>query len=174
MDFVTLIHAQRRLCSVTSTLGQAVAWLTLVMVLLTSCVVLLRYGFNIGSVALQESIVYLHGIVFLLAMAYTADSDQHVRVDIFYRGFAPRTQAWINCLGSLVFLLPFAIYLLWVTWPFFLNAWHIKETSAEAAGLPFVYVLKGLLPLAAASLVLQAVGQILGQLGRLVTGDFEQ
>ncbi|MDN3637962.1 TRAP transporter small permease subunit [Simiduia curdlanivorans] len=173
MDFATLIQTQRRLCAITSALGRAVAWLTLLMVLLTSCVVLLRYGFNIGSVALQESVTYLHGIVFLLALAYTADTDQHVRVDIFYRRFSPRTQAWVNCLGSLVFLLPFAVYLLWVTWPFFVNAWHIRETSAEAAGLPFVYLLKGLLPLAAASLVLQAIGQVLGQLGHLVTGEFE-
>ena len=172
MDFSLLIIAQRGISKLTTTIGRAVGWLTLGMVILTCCVVLLRYGFNLGSVALQESIVYLHGLVFLLALAYTADADQHVRVDIFYRGFKPRTQAWVNCLGSLVFLLPFSVYLLWATWPFFLNAWAINEASAEAGGLPYVYVLKGLLPLAAASLVLHACGQVFGNLGRLITKEF--
>lgn len=174
MDFSHLIKAQQGISKITICLGRSVAWLTLAMVVLTCCVVLLRYGFNIGSVALQESIVYLHGIVFLLALAYTADTDQHVRVDIFYRRFRPETQAWINCLGSLVFLLPFSVYLLWVTWPFFLNAWSIKEASAEAGGLPYVYVLKGLLPLAAVSLVLHACAQVLGNLGRLITKEYAQ
>lgn len=172
MVYKAFVRTQITLQSCTSRLGQTVAWLTLAMVLLTCLVVLLRYGFNLGSVALQESIIYLHGIVFLLALAYTADVDQHVRVDIFYRHFSERTQAWVNCVGSIVFLLPFSVFMVWVTWPFFVSAWTIKETSAEAAGLPYVYLLKGLLPLAALSLVFQAIGQVLGNLGRLVNQDF--
>lgn len=166
-----LLAIQAGLSAITSALGRAVAWLTLLLVLVTCTVVLLRYGFQWSSMALQEAIVYLHCIVFLLALAWTADTNQHVRVDIIYRRFNPRQQAWVNCLGSLVFLLPFSLFLLWVTWPFFVAAWTIKEASAEAAGLPWVYWLKGLLPLAAASLVLQALGQVTGNLGRLLAGE---
>lgn len=164
-----LLALQSTIMAVTTTLGRAVAWLTIALVLVTCTVVLLRYGFQWSHMALQEAIVYLHCIVFLLALAWTADADQHVRVDIFYRRFSPRQQAWVNCLGSLLFLLPFSLFLLWVTWPFFQSAWAIKEASAEAGGLPWVYWLKGLLPLAAASLVLQAIGQVVGNLGRLLT-----
>lgn len=155
----------------TSGLGRWVSWATLAMVLLTCAVVALRYGFDSGTVALQETIVYLHCILFLLALAYTADVDQQVRVDIFYRRMGARQQAWVNCLGSLVFLLPFALYLMWTSWPWFLQAWTIREASPEPGGLPWVYWLKGLLPLAALSLVLQAVGQVLGNLGRLLETD---
>ncbi|UTA47966.1 TRAP transporter small permease subunit [Simiduia sp. 21SJ11W-1] len=163
-----LIGLQNTLQAVTRRVGLWVSWLTLAMVLITCLIVLLRYGFNLGSVALQEGLVYLHAAVFLLAQAYTADEDQQVRVDIFYRRFSPKGQAWVNCLGALVFLLPFACLLLWVTWPFFTNALAIREGSGEAGGLPYVYLLKGLLPVAAASLVLLAIGQVMGNLGRLV------
>ncbi|MBB3169847.1 TRAP transporter small permease subunit [Simiduia aestuariiviva] len=163
-----LIALQFALQSGTRRLGRWVAWLTLAMVLITCLIVLLRYGFNVGSVALQEGLIYLHATVFLLALAYTADEDQQVRVDIFYRRFSPTAQAWINCLGALLFLLPFACLMFWVTWPFFTNALAIREGSGEAGGLPFVYLLKGLLPLSALSLIILAIGQVAGNLGRLM------
>lgn len=168
MTHSRLLALQSLITQLTSSLGRGVAWLTLLLVLITCTVVLLRYGFQWNSLALQEAMIYLHCLVFLLALAWTADIDQHVRVDIFYRNFSPRQQAWVNCLGSLVFLLPVSLFLLWVTWPFFLAAWQIKEASAEAGGLPWVYWLKGLLPLASASLALQAFGQVVGNLGRLL------
>lgn len=155
----------------TTGLGRLVSWVTLAMVLLTCLVVALRYGFDSGTMALQELVIYLHCTLFLLALAYTADVDQQVRVDIFYRRMNPVQKAWVNCLGSLVFLLPFAIYLLWVTWPWFIQAWTIREASPEAGGLPWVYWLKGLLPLAALALLLQALGQVLGNLARLLEPD---
>lgn len=163
-----LVAWQQFLQALTSWLGRTVAWLTLAMVLVTCVIVALRYGFNLGSIGLQEGLVYLHASVFLLALAYTADEDQQVRVDIFYRHFSPLTKAWINCLGALICLLPFACLMLWATWPFFLNAWAIREGSGEAGGLPFVYLLKGLLPLAALCLILLAVGQVVGNLGRIL------
>lgn len=163
-----LLGAQAAIQALTRRLGLWISWLTLAMVLITCLIVLLRYGFSVGSVALQEGLIYLHAGVFLLALAYTADEDQQVRVDIFYRRFSPRGQAWVNCLGALVFLLPFACLMLWVTWPFFTSALAIREGSGEAGGLPYVYLLKGLLPLSALSLVLLAIGQVLGNLGRLL------
>ena len=163
-----LLAIQAAIQTTTIYLGRMVAWLTLAMVLVTCLIVLLRYGFSLGNIALQESLVYLHAVVFLLALAYTADDDQHVRVDIFYRRFSPLTKAWVNCLGSLVFLLPFACVMFWVTWPFFTSAWAIRESSGEAGGLPYVYLLNGLLPLAAIGLILLAIGQALGNLGQIL------
>ncbi|HJL53329.1 MAG TPA: TRAP transporter small permease subunit, partial [Arenicellales bacterium] len=84
--------------------GRCVAWLTIAMMLITCLVVFLRYLLNTGSIALQESVTYLHGIVFLLGIAYTLKQKAHVRVDIIYQRLAPRTKAWLDLLGTLFFL----------------------------------------------------------------------
>jgi TRAP-type mannitol/chloroaromatic compound transport system permease small subunit len=102
---VSLIHAIDRF---TSASGRLLAWCALAMALATSVVVLLRYGFSTGAIALQESITYLHGSLFMLGVAYALRSGAHVRVDIFYRDFSPRQRAWVNALGGIVFLLPCA------------------------------------------------------------------
>ena len=148
--------------------GRSLAWLTLAMMLITCLVVLLRYGFGWGSIALQESVNYLHATVLMLGAAFTLGRDKHVRVDIFYRRFNARQQAWVNALGSLVFLLPLCGFLVWVSWDFVANAWKIRETSPQAGGIPGVYLLKTLIPLFAITLALQGLADILRSLLVLV------
>ncbi len=125
--------------------GQGASWLILLMVLVTFVVVLLRYGFNLGWVWLQESVTYLHAAVFMLAAAWTWQDDGHVRVDIFYRGRSPRRQAWVNLLGTLLFLVPVCIYLLVIGWDYVAASWSLMEGSRQAGGLPLVYLLKSLI-----------------------------
>ncbi|MYM63808.1 TRAP transporter small permease subunit [Pseudomaricurvus sp. HS19] len=141
--------------------GRWIALLTLLMMLLTCVIVVLRYGFSLGSIALQESVGYLHSAVFLLAMASTLQRDGHVRVDIFYRRFSRAKQAWVNALGSLLFLLPVAGFLLFSSWNYVADAWAVREGSSSAGGLPLVYLLKSLIPLTAVLLALQAIGEVL-------------
>ena len=141
--------------------GRLVAWLTLVMMVLTCTVVVLRYGFSIGSIALQESIGYLHAAVFLLSAAYTLQQDGHVRVDIFYREFTAQSRAWVNVIGSIVFLLPVSVFILLYSWDFVVNAWQIREGSPNADGLPFIYILKSIIPVAAILLALQGLAEVL-------------
>lgn len=148
--------------------GRAIAWLTLAMMVITCIVVLLRYGFGIGSIALQESVTYLHALVFLLGAAYTFERDGHVRVDIFYRRFTPRQQAWVNALGSLLFLLPLSLFLFFISLDFVANSWEIKEISGEPGGIPAVYLLKSLIPLMALTLALQGLADLLRSLLILV------
>jgi TRAP-type mannitol/chloroaromatic compound transport system permease small subunit len=150
--------------------GRVVAWLTFFMVAITLVVVILRYGFSTGSIILQESITYLHACVFLLAAAYTLKHDAHGRVDIFYRGFSIRQQAWVNAVGSIVFLLPLCGFILFVSWDFAANAWNIFEGSNNANGIPAVYLLKSLIPLMASFLILQGVSEILKSLLVLTEG----
>lgn len=126
-------------------IGQGASWLILLMVLITFVVVLLRYGFNLGWVWLQESVTYLHAAVFMLAAAWTWQEDGHVRVDIFYRGRSPRHQAWVNLLGTLLFLVPVCVYLLLIGWDYVAASWSLKEGSRQAGGLPLVYLLKSLI-----------------------------
>ncbi len=137
--------------------GKTVAWLTLVMVLLTFTIVILRYGFNLGWIWLQESLTYLHVSVFSIAIAWTLQLDGHVRVDIFYASTPPRRRALVDLLGSLLLLIPFCIFLLIISWPYVANSWRLLEQSREAGGLPLVFLLKSLILVMPTLLLCQAV-----------------
>jgi TRAP-type mannitol/chloroaromatic compound transport system permease small subunit len=137
--------------------GKSVAWLTLVMVLLTFTIVVLRYGFNLGWIWLQESLTYLHVAVFSIVTAWALQLDGHVRVDIFYARMTGRNRARVNLLGSLLFLVPFCVFILIIAWPYVANSWKLLESSREAGGLPLVFLLKSLIMVMPALLLCQAV-----------------
>lgn len=137
--------------------GKAVAWLTLVMVLLTFGIVVMRYGFSLGWIWLQESVTYFHAVVFMVAAAWTLQDDGHVRVDIFYRDQPERRKALINLAGAIVFVLPFCVFLFLIGWDYVANSWKLLEKSREAGGLPLVYLLKTLILVLPALLLCQAV-----------------
>lgn len=142
--------------ALTDWIGRAVSWLTLLMVLLTFGIVILRYGMNQGWIWLQESVTYLHALVFMTAAAWTFQTDDHVRVDIFYRGRSSRHQAWVNLLGTLIFLVPFSLFLIVIGWDYVAASWAIKEGSREAGGLPLVYLLKSLILVMPALFLIQS------------------
>ncbi len=141
--------------------GRAVSWLTLAMVLLTFLVVVLRYVFSLGWIAMQEAVVYLHAAVFMLGAAYTLRHDAHVRVDVLYRRLGPRGRAAVDLAGSLLLLAPTCLYVLWSSWDYVAASWALREGSREAGGLPWVYWLKTLIPAAAVLLLLQGAAQAL-------------
>jgi TRAP-type mannitol/chloroaromatic compound transport system permease small subunit len=141
--------------------GRVLSWLTLATVLVTFLVVLLRYGFETGSIALQESVTYLHAAVFMLGAAYTLKHDAHVRVDIFYQRLGGRGRAWINLAGGLLLLLPVCVFILAGSLEYVASAWSVLEGSPEAGGLDAVYLLKTLIPLMALLLMLQGIAQCL-------------
>ncbi len=147
--------------SFTDRCGRLLAWLTLAMALVTALIVVLRYGFNTGSILAQEAVVYMHGCLFMLGAAYTLKSDAHVRVDIFYRNFSPRGRAWVNSLGGIVFLLPLCVFILVSSWSYVAESWAIRESSPEPGGIPAVFLLKSLMPLLAANLFLQGLAETL-------------
>ena len=138
-------------------IGKLVAWLVLAMVFTTFLVVLLRYGFNFGRIALQELITYMHALVFMLAGAYTLKHNEHVRVDIFYNTMSIKNKAKVDLLGTLLLLLPFAGFIVWISFDYVITSWQLLEGSREAGGLPFVYILKTAIPVMATLLFLQAV-----------------
>jgi len=140
-------------------IGRAVMWLSLLLVLMQFGVVLMRYAFGIGSIWLSESILYAHAALFLLAAAWTLQQDGHVRVDIFYANAAPRTKAIVDLCGSIIFLLPFMAVIIFFSLPYAARSWAILERSRETSGLPFVYLLKTLIPLFALLMALQGLSQ---------------
>ncbi|WKD49751.1 TRAP transporter small permease subunit [Microbulbifer spongiae] len=163
-----LLRGARVLEALSRRTGHLLAWFTLAMALLQSGIVVLRRFFDSGSVALQESVVYLHGAVFMLGLAYALQTDAHVRVDVFYRQMRPRSRAWVNAIGYLVFLLPLCGFLLVSSWQFVLNSWWVFEDSANAGGLPGVFLLKSLIPLAAITLSLAGAAQFIRALIQLM------
>lgn len=123
-------------------IGRGVAWLTLLMVMITFVVVILRYVYAVGWVWLQESYVWLHGVVFMVGAGYTLLHNGHVRVDIFYRPNSLRYKAVIDLLGSFLLLLPMVAVVSFVSYDFVVDSWSRFEESREAGGLPGLFLLK--------------------------------
>jgi len=146
---------------VTAAVGRAAVWCCLYAVLAEFAVVLMRYALGVGSIKLQESVLYAHAGLFMMAAAWTLQVGGHVRVDVFYASARPRTRAFVDLLGALLFLLPFAAVLAALSLPYVERAWSILERSREASGLPFVYLLKTLIPIFALLIGLQGVAQAL-------------
>lgn len=146
--------------------GQLTAWLTLLMVIVTFVVVVMRYLFDAGLIWMQESVVWMHAFVFMIGAAYTLQRDEHVRVDIFYREMNSRGRAWIDLLGVLIFLLPLCIFLALKAWDFVAFSWVLAETSRESGGLPYplLPMLKTVLILMPAAVGLQGVSLALKSL----------
>lgn len=151
--------------------GRAVSWLALGMVLATVAVVVLRYGFDQGLIWLQESVNWMHSLVFMLGAAYTLKADEHVRVDIFYRAMSGRRKAVVNLAGTILFLLPLCAFLMVESLQYVATAWRIGERSREAGGLPMLYLLKTVIPMMAVLLALQGVSMGLRAVLRLRERD---
>jgi TRAP-type mannitol/chloroaromatic compound transport system permease small subunit len=141
--------------------GKLTAWATLAMMLCTCSVVVARYLFGSGSIALQETVLYLHAFAFMLGTAFTLKRGGHVRVDIFYRHFSPRRRALVDALGTVFFLLPTCGLIFWLSVDYVSNSWAMSEHSAESAGLPWVYLLKSLLLVMPTLLLLQGIAEFL-------------
>ena len=156
----TVVRLAQKACALSEVTGRWVSWLTLAMTGLTVLVVILRYGFGYGSIVLQESIIYFHGMVFMLGAAYTLKHDGHVRVDIFYRNFNARKKAWVDLLGTLFLLFPVCLYITYASWHYVFESWILLEGSPDAGGLPLVFILKTLILLLVLGLMLQGFADI--------------
>ena len=144
--------------------GRFIAWFTLLIVIITFLVVILRYGFDIGSIALQESISYFHAFIFMLGAAYTLKHDGHVRVDIFYRNMSETKKAWVDLFGTLFLLFPVCLFILFSSWDYVFTSWTLLEQSGEAGGLAYVYILKTALLIMPVLLMLQGAALVMKNL----------
>lgn len=126
-------------------IGKSVAWLAIIMVLIQFIVVVMRYVFGIGSIMMQESIIYLHAMLFMIGAGYTLLHEGHVRVDIFYSEATPRNKAIVDLLGSLFFVLPICALISWASYRYILTSWSVFEGSRETSGIQGVFVLKSVI-----------------------------
>lgn len=137
------------------TVGRSAAWLTLAMVAVTCVTLVLRYGFDMGAIMLQESVLYMHGAVFMLGFSYTLQHDEHVRVDLAYSRMSDRRRSMVNLAGHLVLMTPLCLALIFFSLEYVVNSWSILEGSQEVDGIRGVYLLKTLIPASACLLLLQ-------------------
>ena len=149
--------------------GKASAWLTLFMVVVTCIVVVMRYVFDAGLIWLQESVIWMHAVVFMMGAAYTLQQEDHVRVDVFYRTMGAARRAWVDLIGVIVFLLPLCVFLGWKSVDFVAASWSLREASRESGGLPYplIPLLKSVLLIMPITLGLQGLALLLRSLKSL-------
>ena len=150
--------------------GRFCSWFVALMTLITCLVVVMRYGLDLGSVMLQDVVLYLHGALFLLGSSFALKRNAHVRVDIFYREFSDKRKALVNLVGHCLFLQPVCWAIFLFSWGFVEFSWRVMEVSAEPEGLPFVYMQKSLLIALCVFLALQSFSEILKNILRIKNG----
>ena len=143
--------------------GHATSWLTLLMVLVTFVIVVMRYVFETGLIWLQESLTWMHAVVFMLGAAYTLQQEQHVRVDIFYRKMSDKQRAWVDLLGVLFFIFPICAFFVYESIDYVAASWSIREVSRNSGGLPYPFVplLKSVLVIMPVAIALQGLSMLL-------------
>ena len=158
----------RRIDTLNESLGRWISWLALAMVLVMGLIVVLRYAFQVGSIALQESVMYLNALIFTFGAAYTLKQQGHVRVDVFYNRLSPRARGLIDLLGAGIFLTLTAGFIIWSSWDYVAVSWRIREGSAESSGLPYVYLLKASLLVLPLLLIIQGMAEAMKSLQQIL------
>jgi len=141
--------------------GTAVSWLAVIMVLVQFSIVVLRYVFGIGSIMMQESVVYLHSFLFMAGAGYTLLKNGHVRVDVFYREISVRKKALVDLFGVIFLLLPVCILIAYSSWDYISQSWSIFEGSKETSGIQALFILKSVIMLFCVLIGLQGVSMAL-------------
>lgn len=134
-----------------------VRWLVLLMVLVQFGIVVGRYVFGLNSIAVQESVLYMHSTLFMLAAGYTLLVDKHVRVDVFYAKLGEVARRRIDIFGHIVFLIPTMLVLIYWSWPSVINAWRILEGPISVGGIKAVFLMKSLIPAFCILVLLQSL-----------------
>ena len=147
-------------------IGIFTAYLILPMIIITFLVAFMRYVLDVGSIAIQEIIIYLHALVFSVGAAFTLKNDMHVRIDIFYSNYKRDFKKIINILGASLFLIPTCILIFITSWDYVISSILLLESSKEAGGLPILYILKSYILLLCITLFFQAISEIFKNLKR--------
>jgi TRAP-type mannitol/chloroaromatic compound transport system permease small subunit len=153
--------------AVTERVGHAARWLILLTALISAGNAVARYAFNLSSNAWLEVQWYLFAAVFLLCAGYALKHNQHVRVDVVSSRLSRRAQTWIEIAGTVLFLLPMAVLILWLSWPVFVDSWNSGEVSANANGL-VLWPARLLVPAGFALLALQGVSELVKRVAFLL------
>ncbi len=156
----TLAACVRSIDRLIRLIGRSAAWLILATVLICAGVALARYLLGFGRIWLQELYVVCFAVCFMLVGPYAYATDSHIRIEILHQYWSPRTKAWVEIVGCVVFLVPWLLLILWSSLPFVRLSWRVLEPSAQPGGLPGLFLVKSAIPLFAALMLLQALAVI--------------
>lgn len=166
-----LLGLSQAIDALTEAIGRITVWLVLLVALLSAGNAVMRYGFSYSSNAYLEAQWYLFSLIFLLGGAYALKRNAHVRIDLVSGRFSKRTQAWIDVVGTVLFLLPMAVGVIYLSWPWAMNSFLGKEMSPDVGGLPR-WPIKLALPLGFALLTLQGISELIKRIAYL-TGHLQ-
>ncbi|MEM7503141.1 MAG: TRAP transporter small permease subunit [Pseudomonadota bacterium] len=152
-----LARFARTIDGINEVIGRITSWSALCLVFVQFGIVMINYLYSEGSIAVQESLTYMHSLLFLGAAGYTLLHNGHVRVDIFYSKMNERRKAYVNLVGSLVILFPVLIFIGFYALPYVSQSWEIMEGSTESSGLHLVFLLKSMILLFVVSTFIQGV-----------------
>lgn len=155
-----LLQLSRRIDGISEAVGRAAIWLVLVVVVISAGNAVFRFAFNMSSNGLLEIQWYLFSAIFMFCAAYVLKRNEHIRIDVVAGRLSERAQNWIDVFGFLVFLLPMALIVAWLSWPVFMNAWHTSEISPNPGGL-IRWPVRILMPIGFALLILQACAELI-------------
>ncbi len=147
-------------------IGRIAVWMVLFACVISAGNAAIRYAFDRSSNGWLEIQWYMFAAIVLLGAAYTLKLNEHVRVDVLYGRLKPRTQAWIDLLGMLFFLMPTCVIVAWMSWPFFVDAFLTGEMSSQPSGL-IRWPVKLILPIGFAMIAIQGVSEIIKRIGYL-------
>lgn len=153
------------------TIGRCVSWLTFFMAIVMFITVILRYAFNMGWIWMQESVMFMHGFVFMLAGGYTLLAEEHVRIDIFYRPMSEKKKAIVNIIGIFFLLFPTCCVIFYFAYPYVSDSWSVLEDSKEAGGLPGVFLLKSAILAFPILVALQGIAKLIRAFKTLTTAS---
>ena len=156
----SLLALSRAIDALNNFVGRSTYWLILAAVLISAGNATVRYSLNMSSNAWLEIQWYLFSAVFLFCAGYTLLHNQHIRIDVVTGRFSRRVQAWIDILGTLLFLMPMAITILWLSWPVFVDAYQRNEVSTNAGGL-IIWPARLMVPIGFLLLVLQGFSELI-------------
>jgi len=168
-----LLHFIKMTDQINEWIGRAVSWLTLALVILVCIDVLRRYFLEQTDAWIMELQWHFFSLVFLLGAGYTLKHDKHVRVDLFYDRFSARDKALVNIVGGTFLLLPFCIMIIFVSYAYMTQSWHISERSADPGGMPYRFLIKGSITISMILLLLQAISMIARNWMTYITSDTE-
>ena len=154
-------YLMKVLNSFSEKVGLISSFLILILILLVSLSVILRYVFSIGFIWLQDLYIWIHAIFILLGISYTLKKDGHVRIDLLYRSWSKKIKNIVNFAGIIIFGVPLTYFLIKYGLDYFIRSYNLNESSKESGGLPYIFILKFFIFFLGLLIFLEIIRQIL-------------
>jgi len=145
----------------TDNIANGLLYILIVLIVLVFSTVFFRYVFNMSYIIIQEIIMYLHALIFMFGISYALKENSHVKIDVLYNTLNKKAQRVISIAGLVSFILPTALFIIYISIDMTTQSWVILEGSSEAGGLNLVFILKSLIPISGFLIFLQGISELI-------------